>query len=378
MAHLTAGRMSNRERMLAIMAGRSPDRIPWIPRPEIWYEANRRRGTLPPEYMGWSLDEVRRDLGMGIWVNTSVYREKLHGVDVVEEQQGNALRTRYITPVGTVSTLYRRSDKLADLGMSGQTVEKMIKGPDDYRVVEHIVRHSEIVPIYDEYMAVDNGVGEHGYPMASAAGDPLSELMLTYVGYNDIYYHLVDYPKQVASLCEALTEQAQRIQQVVLDSPARLIMCGTHFSPMMTPPKIFRQMLPFYQSFSERLHQRDKHMVCHADADTTLLIDLLVEAGYDVMDSFVTAPMVPMTLEKARAVFGTKVIIWGGLPSILLCEPATDAEFERYMRDLFRIIAPGDAFILAVADNIMPETKVERLVRVAEMVEEYGSYPVRA
>jgi hypothetical protein len=44
---------------------------------------------------------------------------------------------------------------------------------------------------------------------------------------------------------------------------------------------------------------------------------------------------------------------------------------------LFRIIAPGDAFILAVSDNIMPETKLERLVRVAEMVEEYGAYPIR-
>jgi hypothetical protein len=44
--------------------------------------------------------------------------------------------------------------------------------------------------------------------------------------------------------------------------------------------------------------------------------------------------------------------------------------------DLFRIIAPGDAFILGVADNIMPETKLDRLRRVREMIDTYGRYPI--
>jgi uroporphyrinogen-III decarboxylase len=173
-----------------------------------------------------------------------------------------------------------------------------------------------------------------------------------------------------------LLEHAAVVQKVVLDSPARLVMCGSHFSSLMTPPKIFKKMLPYYQAFSQQLHRRDKLMVCHADADTSLLMELLVEAGYDLMDSFVTAPMVPVTLERARQVFGDKVIIWGGLPSVLLCEPFTDEEFETYMRQLFRTIAPGDAFILAVADNIMLESKLNRLERVADMVEEYGAYPI--
>jgi uroporphyrinogen-III decarboxylase len=166
------------------------------------------------------------------------------------------------------------------------------------------------------------------------------------------------------------------VQQVVLDSPASLVMSGTHFSSMMTPPKVFREMMPFYQSFAERLHERGKWMACHADGDTSQLLELMVEVGWDVMDSFVTAPMVPATLDRARAVFGNRVAIWGGLPSTLLCEPASDEEFEAYMDYLFRTIAPGDAFILAVADNIMPETKLERLERVAEMIEERGRYPI--
>ena len=43
---------------------------------------------------------------------------------------------------------------------------------------------------------------------------------------------------------------------------------------------------------------------------------------------------------------------------------------------MFRAIAPGDAFILGVADNVMAEAKFERIVRAGKMIEAYGRYPI--
>ena len=57
--------MTDRERLLAILAGQSPDRIPWIPRLEIWYEGQKRRGTMPARYEGWTLREIEK-LASGI------------------------------------------------------------------------------------------------------------------------------------------------------------------------------------------------------------------------------------------------------------------------------------------------------------------------
>ena len=66
-----------------------------------------------------------------------------------------------------------------------------------------------------------------------------------------------------------------------------------------------------------------------------------------------------------------RVIIWGAVPSVLL-EPAYSQEtFEEYMRQLFRTIAPGGAFILGIADNAMPGSKIERIRRITEEDEEY-------
>ena len=46
------------------------------------------------------------------------------------------------------------------------------------------------------------------------------------------------------------------------------------------------------------------------------------------------------------------------------------------MRDVFRTVAPGDAFILEVAGNTMPRAKIERIERISELVEERGRYPI--
>jgi hypothetical protein len=60
------------------------------------------------------------------------------------------------------------------------------------------------------------------------------------------------------------------------------------------------------------------------------------------------------------------------VPSIILENTYSDAQFEAYMGDLFRTIGSGEAFILGVADNVMPGAKIERLRRITHMVEELG------
>ena len=64
------------------MAGRPPDRIPWIPRLEIWFAAHQKAGTLPEQYRNCSLRDVERDLGVGNPArNGIVFRTEMNGVE---------------------------------------------------------------------------------------------------------------------------------------------------------------------------------------------------------------------------------------------------------------------------------------------------------
>jgi hypothetical protein len=95
-----------------------------------------------------------------------------------------------------------------------------------------------------------------------------------------------------------------------------------------------------------------------------------------MVECFVTAPMVPLTLAHARQFWGDRVIIWGGLPSALLSPSVPEDEFRAYVYELFDVVAPGDAFILGVADNVMPDSLIDRVAWVSEQVEQRGWYPI--
>jgi uroporphyrinogen decarboxylase len=211
--------------------------------------------------------------------------------------------------------------------------------------------------------------------MAGLGACPMHQIMREYLGYEKAVFEMIDHPRRIEQLLRVLTDHAKEMQKIAAESPAKMILHGEHFDSMTTPPPLFEEYFkPYFRELAELLHSKGKILVCHADADSSLLLDLIRESGFDMAEVFTTAPMVPCTMSQARQAWGNDVIIWGGVPSVILCEPVSDDEFEAFMLDLFKITAPGDSFILGVADNVMPETKFERLLRISEMVEEYGRY----
>jgi hypothetical protein len=354
------------------------DRLPWMARLGIWHSARKRTGTLPPEFEDMTCAEVEHELGIDASArDVGCYRREWRNVDVRTTRQEHDTVTEFITPVGTVSTRRRRSAHLESAGVSyAMTVEHMIKTDADYPVVEFIFRNAEVIPTPEAVTEYDREIGDRGLPMVWLEQDPMSWIMRDLIGLETFFYHHADHPARVESLHEVMTAFALKIQDAALACPARLVLQGGHFEGSMTPPPFYeRHLLPYLRAFADRLHAAGKWFVCHADADTRLLVDLLKESGYDVLDCFASVPLVPFELEDAREQFGDDVVIWGGIPSTLLCDPYTDDDFERCMENLFSLVKPGDPFILGVSDNIMPETHIERVRRIGDMVRGFGVKP---
>ncbi len=373
--------MTNRERILAVMSGKSPDRIPWIPRLLLWYNAHKKAGTLPERYRDWSLRDIERDMGLGTPAREgTVFRTELNGVEVEQRWIDDLhMRTEYRTPVGTVSTMFQGSEVLRQQAIQDLQVEFMLKTEQDYPVVQYILENTNVISTYAEYEQYEAEVGDDGYPMVACGDCPFHHWMRALVGYDQAFFHLADFPDEVERLLATMTQLDEEVYWPVLaDSPAKLLLHGVHFSSYMTPPSMFEKyMLGYYQKLSTLLRSRDKTMTLHGDNETHQILDHIKRAGYGMVECFVTHPMVETTLAQAREAWGNDVIIWGGVPSVILEDPYTDDEFEREMEGIFRAIAPGDAFILGVADNVMPGAKLERVRRITEMVEEIGAYPLK-
>jgi len=119
--------MTHRQRVLAALRGEPVDRIPRAPRLLLWSNAHRHQGTLPPRYRNWSLRDIERDLEVGRPARDGkIFEVRYQGVDIVTRSRGNEVRTEYRTPVGTLHTLYRQSQRLQDHQIQGREVEHLL------------------------------------------------------------------------------------------------------------------------------------------------------------------------------------------------------------------------------------------------------------
>ncbi|MCB0117073.1 MAG: hypothetical protein KDD84_23395, partial [Caldilineaceae bacterium] len=74
--------MSPRERVLAVLNGEKPDKLPFVDRLELWHRGLQYTDTLPERFRNVPLTEIHRRVGMGRLRFLSPYSMRLRGVEV--------------------------------------------------------------------------------------------------------------------------------------------------------------------------------------------------------------------------------------------------------------------------------------------------------
>jgi len=394
--------------MLRAARGEWADWLPWVPRIDLWYNANSLRGTLPPyfhreasleevtDYIGGGyhkivpeFQKVRSpqdmiDRGIGVYrLREMVCRPELIGVERMVKREGNATTVTYHTPVGSVSYKVVYTEEMKQAGISQTWIsEHVIKKPEDYAVMGFIFKNIKIHPAYDSFSQYQKEVGERGLvaAWASTSASPMHHILKHFFESTTFYLELYDHPKELRQLCEDMEPYFEQIYEVHAHSPAEVIHFGANYDDTITYPPFFRDhMMPTLQRFSDLLHGQGKLLLSHCDGENKGLLELIRESGIDVAEAICPYPMTKVTLAEVRRAFQGKVTIFGGIPSVALLESTmSDDEFEGFMTKLFQEIAPGDRFILGVSDTTPPDAKFDRLLRITERVHEHGQLPMKS
>ena len=201
--------MTPKERMLRVGRGEWADRLPWAPRMDLWYNANSYRGTLPPQYRsGVTLDEIADDIGgayhkvVGDYLHARTpedhldraigvqhrwglpYRRELVGVDREVKREGDTTEVIYHTLLGSVSCKTKYTDEMRRAGISiAWKAERVIKKPEDYKILGYIFKNIKIHPDYENYLDYKNKVGEKGIAVGRALAAELG------LGYPEAPWH---------------------------------------------------------------------------------------------------------------------------------------------------------------------------------------------
>jgi hypothetical protein len=400
--------MTDKERMLKAARGQRADQLPWVPRIDLWYNSNSMRGTLPPPFKKEAtLDEIADTLGGGYhkivpeFLNVRspddnidrglgiyrlwgmAFRPELVGVEREVRKEGDFTHVTYHTPLGSVSCKILYSEEMKRAGASITWIsEPLIKEPEDYRRIGYIFKNIKVHPDYDNYLEYKNKVGEKGFAAAfsNLSSSPRHHIMKEFLDATKFYLEMYDHPREMEQLCEDMEPYYDQVFRVLADSPAEVIFAGGNYDEMITYPPFFRDhIMPHLQKLAGLLHPKGKLLLCHCDGENKGLLDLIRESGMDIAEAFCPQPMTKVTISEVKKAFQGKVTIFGGVPSVALLEQSmSDEQFEKFMKNLFSEIAPGDRFILGVSDTTPPDAKFERLRRIGEMVQQWGKLPMKA
>lgn len=408
--------MNHRERLLKVARGEMVDTIPWIPRIDLWHNANALAGTLPKKYRQYSVEEIHRAEGWPLHKVVPEYLKPEKPEDIVHRAIGlyrlkeypydfefsgdvevevayedsadeSMTRVSYHTPVGTITV---RHGITAEMKKSGASItwvkEHAIKTKDDYHILAHVFENLKLKPAYERFQQWKNSVGEDGVAVAQGLGiacsSPMHFIQKTLLGATDFYLHYHDYPKEMAELVEALEPVYNELIDILVQSPADAVLWSANVDDMVTYATYFeKDILPWCRKAARKLHAQGILAIIHPDGENRGLMDLIPQCDMDIADAVTPYPMTKIDIEEYydRWCRSGKITIQGGIPEMLLLEEsATRDDLKNYMDHLLKVITPGMRFIASIGDTSPPNTEFERLLYIGERIEKEGKLPLQA
>ncbi|MHC1758254.1 MAG: hypothetical protein AB9917_01850 [Negativicutes bacterium] len=392
-----------RERMLATLRGQPTDFIPFVPRLDLWYKANKYKGTLPDKYRNATLMDIVDDMDigyhavitdkeafddyldiidrpLGIWrVHQCPWAAKMKKVKRNISYQGDTTVMEYLTPAGNLMTRVVYNESMKAAGVTLTHVEEFaIKNVTDYDAMGYIFENMEVVPAYDGIQRIKEEVGERGLitGVGTLGGSAMHHIIHELMPYDLFFFEYYDHYDELLRLAERMQPFIDKVLDIAIKSPADIVFIGSNFDSQVTwPPFVGEHVVPNLAAAAGKVHAAGKFLLCHTDGENKGLLPHFIASKFDIADSICPAPMTSCALKEIRDAFnGHNITIWGGVPSVSVLESSmSDYEFDSFIDDLFGAqIGQGDHLILSIADTAPPAMKWSRLERIAKMAKEFG------
>jgi hypothetical protein len=163
------------------------------------------------------------------------------------------------------------------------------------------------------------------------------------------------------------TRQGNLRDQWVLRQGVDAVLWGMDFSGTTGPlisPKMFREFcLPSIKERVQSVKARGFTVFKHACGNNWKLLDMFVEAGYDVYQSIQASAS--MDLTEVKRLYGDRLILWGGVRVEHLVD-GEPADVREDVRRALADVAPGGGFILGTTHSIAVGTRYDNFMALLD------------
>jgi len=315
---------------------------------------------------------------MGMCWTRPCYVEILHGVEITERRARSSGQTivhrTYSTPVGSVSVAERQEPGVGQWhaqrswrDISPWQTERLIKGPEDYRVVKYMVEHTEYLADYFPVEQAMDWLGDDGVVLSALPHSPMQMLMIDWIGSEGgrFFYHYADARDLVEDLYRALCRSREPLYEIAAGAPAPIVLCGDNVDGVLVSPRLFqRYFMPVYEEQARVLHAHGKLMAVHMDGRLDVLKDLIASTPIDIIEAFHPPPMGDLPMGEALALWPDKAV-WVGFPgSVYALGPEATGD---YALGLLREAGTGERLVIEMStENLVSNQNLLTLTSILE------------
>ena len=137
-------------------------------------------------------------------------------------------------------------------------------------------------------------------------------------------------------------------------------------------PELYRQMIkPRHKALADAIHRHGKPILYHSCEAVYALIRDLIEAGIDALNP-VQVSAADMATDRLKREYGRELAFWGGIDTHRVLPTGTPAQVREEVKRRIDDLGGNGGYVLCAVHNIQPEVPPENIVAMYEAALEYG------
>jgi len=390
--------MNSRERFLAVLSGKLPDRVPvTLFIVDQGHFLNQLHPEVDPqdfETLQLKVIEIQRQFGADVFVRmlfglTDPLSIHMGGLNVSqqtdrwevrteESHRGNttAWQSTIRTPDGTLTQEFSRSEIRPGTFVYACT-RKPIKTPADLDVA---VKHEPPMPEGFKENAkrrvarIKAALGDDGIVGCWSPHGPFNNASLL-VDHEELYtLFLTDYEfyerlmrfamNRILDYARAMEEAGVDVQCVGGNVPGGFLGKRTYD----------RYILPFEREYISFLQQNGTPAMYHNCGQIMNLVESYVDLGVRVVEPFSPPPLGDADLAKAKTLVDGRYVILSGIDQVNVLQNGSIDQIKRATKQTILAGKPGGGFILQPVDFLEYGTPLENIEAYVSTAMEHAAY----
>ena len=374
--------MTPRERILAVYNGETPDRVPYMldlshyylhkynlpwdlcngyPKPDTGLmDFTKKMGAAfycPQQTHFW-------DVALGEDVKSTAQTRVVDGVPEIV--------WRFETPIGSIERI-----RVWEQGSYSWAIKKWgVTDEKDLAVLAYAMSSRRYRAIPQNYKDWADYIGEDGLVYLNSGYSAMGYLLNYWMGVENTVYASYDFEDELEDCVRRINDNnLQQIEMMASQFDAPVIIMGDNFSSDVQSPNFFaRWSKDYYAKAYEIIHSYGKKVAVHVDGKLKGAIKMMKEIGVDCIDAVTPGSVGGCTPMQAREEAGHDLILSGGIPNELWYDYSELSDFEKAVTDWLALKEVSPALIMAAGDQVPPGAEESRILRLGELVAEYGNY----